>query len=72
MTFSKGYNVINALLSRIEKWRKSLDKGGVFTALLTDLSKTFDSLPHLLLIAKPYAYGADISSLKLLQSYLIK
>ena len=53
-----------------EKWRKSLDEGYAFGALLTDLSKAFDSLPHELLIAKIYAYGLDIPSLKLLYSYM--
>ena len=56
----------------IEKWRKSLDKGGAFGALLTDLSKAFHCFPHELLIAKLHAYGVDISSLKLLHSHLTK
>ena len=70
--FRKGYSVINVLLPMIEKWRKSLDAGGAFGALLTDLSKAFDCLPHELLIAKLYAYGVDIPSRKLLHSYLTK
>ena len=70
--FPKGYSVINALLPTTEKWRKYLNKGGAFGALLTDLSKAFDCLPHELLIAKPHAYGVDIPSLKLLQSNLTK
>ena len=56
----------------IEKWRKSLDEGGVFGALLTDLSKAFDCLPHELLIAKLHVYVVDVPSLKLLHSYLTK
>ena len=34
------------------KWHESVDKGGAFGTLLTDLSKTFDYLPHELLIDK--------------------
>ena len=56
----------------IEKWRKFLHKGGAFGALLTDLSKAFDCLPHELLVTKLHAYGVDIPSLKLLHSYLTK
>ena len=37
--FRKGYSVINTLLPMIEKWRKSLDEGAAFGALLTDPSK---------------------------------
>ena len=56
----------------IEKLRKSLDAGGAFGALLADLSKAFDCLPHELLIADLHAYRVDIPSLKLLYSYLTK
>ena len=56
----------------IEKWRKSLDAGGAFGALITKLTKALDCLPHELLIAKLHAYGVDTPSLKLLHSYLIK
>ena len=35
-----------------EKWRKCLDKGGVSRAILTDLSKAFDSILHNHLILK--------------------
>ena len=41
----------------IEKWRKSLDEGGVFEALITGLSKAFNCLRHELLIAKLHDCG---------------
>lgn len=55
----------------IEKWKNSLDKGGTFGALLTDLSKAFDCIPHELLLAKLHAYGFDMNSLLFIKSYLI-
>ena len=64
--------MIKALLPIIEKWRKSLDAGDAFGALLTDLSKVFVCLPHELRIARLHAYGVDIVSLKSLHSHLTK
>ena len=56
----------------IEEMKKSLDKGDVTGALLTDLSKAFDCISHDLLIAKLqlHAYGFDTDSLRLIHSYL--
>ena len=54
----------------IEKSRQSLDKGGYFEELLTDLCKAFDCLFHDLLITKLHVYGFDIPALRLLQNYL--
>ena len=54
----------------IEKWKKTVDNGGVFGALLTDLSKAFDCIPHDLIIAKLEAYGFHIDALKLIHDYL--
>ena len=54
----------------LEKFRKALNKGGDYTALLTDMSKTFDCIPHDSVIAKLHAYVFDIPSLKLTISYL--
>ena len=50
--------------------KKRFDKGKLFGALLTDLSKAFDCLPHELIIAKLNAYGFNLPALKLMHSYL--
>ena len=50
--------------------KKSVDNGGVFGALLTDLSKAFDCIPHDLIIAKLEAYSFDIDPLKLIHDDL--
>ena len=50
--------------------KNAVDKGKVFGALLTDLSKAFDCLPHELIIAKLNAYGFKLPALKLIHSYL--
>ena len=52
------------------KRKKSVGKGKTFAAILTDLSKAFDCLPHDLIIAKLNAYGFSLSAAKLMQSYL--
>ena len=57
--FRRGYNAQHCLAKLIEKWKKSADNGGAFGALLTDLSKTFDCLPHEFLIVKLDAYDFD-------------
>ena len=54
----------------LEKWKNAADKGKVFGALLTDLSKAFDCLPHEFIIAKLNAYGFNLPALKLMHSYL--
>ena len=49
----------------IEKWSHCLDNSGAIAAVLMDLSKAYDCIPHDLLIAKLYAYGLDTSALNL-------
>ena len=68
--FRKGFSTQQCLLAMLEKWKRSIDNGRSFGALLTDLSKTFDCLDHELLIAKLNAYGFHLSALKLIHDYL--
>ena len=44
---------------------KSVDNGGAFSTLFTDLSKAFDCLSHELLDTKVNVYGVDRNDLKL-------
>ena len=68
--FRKVYSSQHCLVAMIEKWKKSLDSKGSFGALLTDLSKAFDCIPHELMIAKPDAYGFDLKALIRAFNYL--
>jgi hypothetical protein len=47
-----------------------LDDNKFIAAIVMDLSKAFDCLPHNLLMLKLEAYGLSENSLKLLKSYL--
>ena len=57
-------------MAMIEKWRKFLGIEAHAGALLTNLSKAFDSIDHELLIAKLHTYGFDNDALKFIYSYL--
>ena len=69
--FREGFSTQNCLLYMIENWNESLDQGGHYGALLTDLSKAFDCIMHDLLIAKLQAYGFDNDSLNFICNYLV-
>ena len=68
--FRKGFSTQHCLMVMVEKLRKIRDEKGVFAAVLTDLSKTFDCIPHQLLIAKLSAYGFDMKSIAFISAYL--
>ena len=56
-------------MSVTEKRKKSVDKGKTFAALLTDLSKASNCLPHDLIDAKLNAYGLSFLAARLIQKY---
>ena len=60
----------HALLKLVETCKQCLDSNGVIGMVLTGLSKVYDCLPYDLLLAKLYAYGFGLSSLKIIYSYL--
>ena len=68
--FRKTYGCQTILLKLVEDWRHALDNKMIVGAILTDLSKAFDSLPHKLLIEKLKAYGLKIDARNLIENYL--
>ena len=66
----KNHNTQHAPLNMTENWKSNLNKGNKIGAIFMDLSKSFDTLDHSLLIAKLEAYGFDILSLELMKNYL--
>ena len=68
--FRRGYGCQTTLLRLIEDWKEALDKNMYVAAILMDLSKAFDCLPHNILLSKLAAYGLSGDSINLLGNYL--
>ena len=68
--YREGFSVQHALISMLEKWKKSLDNKGYAGAVLMDLSKAFDCVNHELLLAKLSAYGFSRDALVTIKDYL--
>ena len=64
------YSTNHVLIRLIENWKLQLDNKKFVGAVIMDLSKAFDCVPHDLLIAKMHAYGFDFDTLVLFFSYL--
>ena len=70
--FRASYGCQTTLLRLVEDWKQALDQNMHVGAVLMDLSKAFDCIPHDLLLAKLQAYGVSKHSCSLLASYLSK
>ena len=68
--YRKSYSSNHVLLKLIEDWKKSLDDKNIIGAVLMDLSKAFDCIPHDLLMAKLYAYGLYMDAITFIYSYI--
>ena len=68
--YSKNYNTQHVLIRLLEEWRLYLDKNYFVGAVMTGLSKAFDCIPHVLLIAKLEASGFDNYIIRYVYSYL--
>ena len=64
-----SYSYVNILCNN-EDWKKELDSQKYVGAVLMDLSKAFDCLPHDLILAKSKAYGLSADACDFLNSYL--
>ena len=64
------YSTQHVLMRLLEELRNNLDQNFVVGAVLMDLSKAFDSIPHDLLIAKLASYGFHENALLYILSYL--
>jgi len=68
--FRRKFSCETALLKLTEDWRHNRNNKETVAVISMDLSKTFDVLPHDLLLAKLKAYGVSDNSCKLLGDYL--
>ena len=68
--FRRHHSCQSVLIKISEDWKQALDRNKYVGAILMDLSKAFDCLPHNLLLAKLKAYGLTDHSNNLLRNYL--
>jgi len=68
--FRKKSNCEVALLKASDSWLSQVDAGLYVGALLIDLSKAFDSVPHIKLLNELASIGCDSVTLKWFSSYL--
>ena len=68
--YRKTYSSNHVLLRLIENWKKFLDNKKFVGTVLIDLSKSFDCIPHDLLVAKLHAYGLTEEAVTFIYFYL--
>jgi hypothetical protein len=68
--FRPGFGCNTALLKIVEDWKSFLDDNKYLAAILMDLSKAFDCLPHDLLLLKLKHYDLSETAVHLIKSYL--
>ena len=57
--YRESFNMQHVLTRPAEECRKNLDNNYVIGAVLMNLSKAFDCIPHDVVVAKLVAYGFD-------------
>ena len=70
--FQNANSTQHTLFKLLQPWHQVPDNGGFIRIILMDLPKTYDFVPHNLLIAKLECYVVDKASIKLLLDYLTR
>ena len=69
-----GFRILHdtqhSLLTMLKKWKRGIDNGGHVSTLFIDLSKTFNTINHDLMLAKLKAYRLSTNALSHMHSYL--
>ena len=68
--YRKSYSTQHMLMRMVEEWKEKLNNNFILGAVLANLSKAFDCIPHNLLIAKLSASGLNSDLLSYIYSYL--
>ena len=68
--YRKSFSLGHVLSKFLEDWRNKLDNNDVVSAVLTDLPKTFDWIPHDSLVAKVNACSFNRDTVAYIYSYL--
>ena len=64
--FRKSHGTQHSLMTMLEKWKSALDKEENICVLFMELSKTFDTINHDVLLAKLKTFGSSINALGLM------
>ena len=70
--YRKSFSLEHVLIRFLEDWRNKLDNNDVVSAVLTDLPKAFDWIPHDSLVAKLNACSFNRDTVAYIYSYLKK
>ena len=69
--FRKASSYESALVCATKSWLQAIDKGSYVGALLIDLSKAFDTIPHQRLLSELQDIGVSMDALVWFTSFLV-